>query len=67
MVNKLTVEDAKQRIDRGEPLTFVDARNPQAWGAAKTMLPGAVRVPADQVAAHLGEIPRDRTVIAYCT
>lgn len=64
---KLTVEDVKRRMDDGETLTFVDARNPQAWRDAKTMLLDAVRVPADQVADHLGAIPRDRTVITYCT
>lgn len=65
--NKLTVEEVKQRMDRGEPLVFADARNPQAWRDATTMLPGAIRVPADQVEQHLGEIPHDRTVISYCT
>ncbi len=65
--NKLTVEVVKQRMDRGDALAFVDARNPQAWRDAKTTLPGAVRVPADNVAEHLGAIPRDRTVITYCT
>lgn len=65
--SKLTLEEVKQRMDRGDPLVFVDARNPQAWREAKTMLPGAVRVPADEVAEHLDSIPRDRTVITYCT
>lgn len=64
---KLTVDEVKQRMDRGDALVFVDARNPQAWGDARTTLPGAVRVPADQVAEHLDAIPRDRTVITYCT
>jgi rhodanese-related sulfurtransferase len=64
---KLTPGQVKERMDRGEPVFFIDARNPQAWQEAKTMLPGAVRVPADHVVEHLGEIPRDRTVVAYCT
>jgi rhodanese-related sulfurtransferase len=54
-------------MDRGEPFTFVDTRNPQAWGEADTKLPGATRVPADEVEQHLDEIPRDRAVITYCT
>lgn len=62
-----SVDEVKQRMDRGEPLAFLDARNPQAWGEGKTIIPGAVRVPADEVAEHLTEIPRDRAVIAYCT
>lgn len=63
----LTVDEVKRRLDQGEPLAFVDARNPQAWSEAKTTLPGAMRVPADAVAEHLDAIPRDRTGITYCT
>jgi rhodanese-related sulfurtransferase len=64
---RVTVDELKQRMDRGEQFAFVDTRNPKAWGEAETKLPGAIRVPADDVEMHLGEIPRDRTVITYCT
>ena len=64
---RVTVEEIKERMDRGEQFAFVDTRNPQAWGEAGTKLPGAIRVPADEVEQHLDEIPRDRTVITYCT
>ncbi|PWT93293.1 MAG: hypothetical protein C5B55_04755 [Blastocatellia bacterium] len=64
---RVTVDELRQRMDRGELFTFVDARNPKAWGEGTTKLPGAIRVPADEVEKHLDEIPRDRTVITYCT
>jgi rhodanese-related sulfurtransferase len=64
---RVTTDEVKERMDRGEQFTFVDTRNPQAWGEADTKLPGAVRVPADEVEQHLDEIPRDRVVITYCT
>ena len=64
---RVTVDEVKQRLDRGEELVFVDTRNPQAWGEADTKLPGAVRVPADEVEQHLREIPKDRTIVTYCT
>jgi rhodanese-related sulfurtransferase len=64
---RVTADEVKERMARGEQFTFVDTRNPQAWGEAKTKLPGAIRVPADEVDAHLSEIPKDRTVITYCT
>jgi rhodanese-related sulfurtransferase len=54
-------------MDRGEAFTFVDARNQKAWTEADTKLPGAIRVPADESESQLEEIPRDRTVISYCT
>ena len=42
---RVTVDEVKQRMDRGEVFTFVDTRNPKAWGEAKTKLPGAIRIP----------------------
>jgi rhodanese-related sulfurtransferase len=64
---RVTTDEVKERMARGEQFTFVDTRNPQAWGEAETKLPGAVRVPADELEQHLDEIPRDRAVITYCT
>jgi len=65
--NRITVEETKKLLDRNEPLAFLDARNPKAWGESDNKLPGAIRVPADQLEEYLGEIPKDRQVIAYCT
>jgi rhodanese-related sulfurtransferase len=64
---RVTVDEVRERMDRGEQFAFVDTRNPQAWGEAETKLPGAVRVPAGELEQHLDEIPRDRVVITYCT
>lgn len=63
---RVTVDEVKERLARGEEFTFVDTRNPKAWAEADTKLPGAIRVPSDEVAQHLDEISRDRTVITYC-
>ena len=64
---RVMVDEVKERMERGEQFTFIDTRNPQAWGESDTKLPGVIRVPADEVEQHLDEIPRDRVVITYCT
>ena len=64
---RVTVDEVRERMERGEAFTFIDTRNPKAWAEADAKLPGAIRVPADEVEQHLTEIPRDRTVITYCT
>ena len=66
-VTRVTPDEIKTRMDRGEPFTFLDGRNPKAWSEAKEKLPGAVRLPADEVSKHVGDLPRDRTIITYCT
>jgi rhodanese-related sulfurtransferase len=64
---RVTVDEIKERMDRGEAFTFIDTRNPQAWAEADTKLPGALRIPLDELEEDLDKIPRDRTVITYCT
>lgn len=64
---RVTIDEIKERLDRGEQFTFVDTRNAEAWSEAETKLPGAIRVPADEVEQHLSEISHERTVITYCT
>jgi rhodanese-related sulfurtransferase len=65
--SRLTVADVKNLIDRGEPIAFIDSRNPIAWGSSKVILPGALRIPIDEVEQHLPALPRDRRLIVYCT
>jgi rhodanese-related sulfurtransferase len=66
-VTRVTAEEIVERLDRGEPIAFVDSRNPQAWGEAEEKIAGAIRVPADEIDGHLDEIPKDRSVVTYCT
>lgn len=66
-VTRITVDEVKERMDRGEQFAFVDTRNPTAWAEADKKVQNAIRVPADELEQHLNEIPRDRTVITYCT
>lgn len=64
---RITVDEAKERLDRGEPLVFIDSRNAEAWAKASVKLPGALRIPADEVDKHLDEIARDHAIVTYCT
>lgn len=64
---RITVDEVKERLDRGEPFTFIDTRNPIAWAESDKKLPQAIRIPANELEQHLDEIPKDRAVIVYCT
>lgn len=64
---RVTTDEVKERMARGEPFVFIDTRNPAAWGEADTKLPGAIHVPANEVEQHIKEIPHGRAVITYCT
>lgn len=54
-------------MDAGENFTVIDVRNPHAWAEAKTVIPGAIRVPIDELEKNLTRIPKNKPVVAYCT
>ena len=66
-VTRVTPDEIKQRMDRGEKFTFVDSRNPTAWGESDVKLPGAIRLTPDDAEKRADNLPRDRTIITYCT
>jgi len=65
--NRISPEEANARVLAGEPMAFVDSRNPQAWAKSDRKIPGAVRVPADDVESHLSKIDQYSTIVTYCT
>lgn len=67
VASPVTVDEAKGLLNQGQPITFIDARNPIAWGSSKVKLPGAIRVPLDDVDRLIARLPRDRRLIVYCT
>jgi rhodanese-related sulfurtransferase len=64
---RITVDELKRRMDAGEDFTIIDSRNPQAWAESDTMIPEAIRVPANDLERSLSRIPKSRPVVAYCT
>ena len=65
--NRISPEEVNARVLAGEPIIFLDTRNPKAWKESDRKIPEAVRVPVDNVESHLGEISKNATIVAYCT
>jgi rhodanese-related sulfurtransferase len=66
---RVTAEEVIARMDRGEPIVFVDARREDAWRSSGEALPGAVRLNPEGMATDdtLPVIPVGRSVLTYCT
>lgn len=64
---KVSIHEVKARVDRGDPLVIIDSRNNKEWDESPMKIPGAIRVPADEVDRLWREIPADRPIITYCT
>jgi rhodanese-related sulfurtransferase len=64
--HRITVSELGQRLEQGHEILFVDTRSPKDWATSDVKLPLAIRIPADKVADHLGELPHEGTIVTYC-
>jgi len=65
-VPKITADGLRHRIEKNEPVAILDARQKGDYDPSAA-LPGAIRIPPDEVPQRLREIPPDRDLIVYCT
>ena len=66
-VPRITVAELKEKLAKNAPVFIIDSRSQGSWDNSEIKIKGAVRIPADEVEARLGEIPRDREIVVYCT
>lgn len=66
-VSRITVEDVKAALDRGERPFIVDLRHMLEFVVDPRTVPTAVRISPDELPVRNAEIPRDREVVLYCT
>jgi rhodanese-related sulfurtransferase len=63
--HRISPAEVKQRLDLGYRIVFIDTRSPASWDGSDGMLPGALRIPADEIPDHLDELPHDGTIVIY--
>jgi adenylyltransferase/sulfurtransferase len=61
---EITVEELKQRIDRGEDLFILDVRNPEEFQICR--IPGSTLLPLPQLPQRVGELDADREMVVHC-
>lgn len=66
-VARISPEELKGKLDRGDEVVIVDLRLPYYFARAPLTLPGAIRIPPAELARWHGEIPRDREIVLYCS
>jgi rhodanese-related sulfurtransferase len=66
-VRRISAGDAYKLFSSGRPVVFLDVRNPTAWAESNQKIPGAVRIPVDQLDSRLNELDRSATIFTYCT
>lgn len=61
---RITAEELHKLWDKKDVL-IIDTRGEPDYKASH--IPGAISVPANEVATKLEELPRDKMIVAYCT
>ena len=62
-IARLTVEEVKARLDRGDALILVDVRKESVY--ARGHVHGAICLPITEIEWRLGELPAGKLLIFY--
>lgn len=60
---KITAKDLKQRLDKGEKITILDARS----NLGGQILKGALHVPMDKLEEWAKDVAKNAVIVTYCT
>jgi len=63
-VRRISLEDAKHQM---EDVVFVDVRSTTALKRNPEQVPSAIHVPLKEFDERAKCLPRDRTLVTYCT
>ena len=54
----------KEKLDKGEDFVFLDLRNQSEY--EEVHIPGATHIPLGELKERMGELPKDKEIIAFC-
>lgn len=64
---RITKEEVKRKLDMKEDFVLLDVRNQIDYDKSTVRIPGAVRIPIDDLEKRLSELDPAKEVVAYCT
>jgi hypothetical protein len=63
---RIDVETAKTMLDSGTAL-MLDVVASHVWPSMTRTIQGSIRIPPEDIEKRIGELPRNKTIITYCT
>lgn len=66
-VPRITKEELKAKIEKGEDILILDVRTGASFNNSKVKIKGAMRMSPDEVDVWSKNLPKDKKVITYCT
>jgi hypothetical protein len=65
--SRISPQDLRERLTRGEDLVVVDLRSELAYEEQGLRIPGAIHIPPGDFNQRIAEIPKGRPIVMYCT
>lgn len=66
-VPRITVDELRGRLDKGENIVIVDVRSRNSYNASKVKIKGSVRIALDEINDRAVELPMGKELVTYCT
>jgi membrane protein DedA with SNARE-associated domain len=66
-IARISPDELKADLDSGNPVFIVDLRSALDVTATPFVIPGALRIAAEELQTRHASIPRDRDVVVYCS
>ncbi len=64
-VSRVSAEELREKVEAGEEIVVVDVRS--AFETEEDTVPGALRIPLEELGTRHVDIPRDRDIILVCS
>ena len=66
-VPRITIEELKAKMDKGQDILVLDVRTGRSYDGSKVKIKGALRIAPDEVETRYKELTKDKEIITYCT
>jgi len=66
-VPRITKEELKAKMDKGQDIIVLDVRTGGSYDGSKVKIKGALRIAPDEVETRYKELTKDKEIITYCT
>lgn len=66
-VTRITKEELKAKLDKGEKIIILDVRTKSSYNGSAIKIKGDVRKDTNMAESWYKELPIDREIITYCT
>jgi len=66
-VSRITKEELKERMDKGEDAILLDVRAPDSYNGSNIKIKGSQRKDPLAVGSWYKEVPQDKLTVTYCT